>query len=132
MKAARLLTTLTVVNLAILVFLVTRAGAVEATGAVPVLRGRALEIVDEQGRVRASIKVQPEDRAAATPYPDTVILRLIDPNGRPSVKLATSERGAGLGLGGASDPTYVQLLAQGTETLLRLTNQDGRQQVVKP
>jgi len=132
MKAARLLTTLTVVNLAILVFLVTRAGAAEATGAVPVLRGRALEIVDEQGRVRASIKVQPEDRAAATPYPDTVILRLIDPNGRPSVKLATSERGAGLGLGGASDPTYVQLLAQGTETLLRLTNQDGRQQVVKP
>jgi hypothetical protein len=39
-------------------------------------------------------------------HPETVILRWIDPNGRPSVKLEASEHGSALGLGGASDPTY--------------------------
>src|SRR4029077_11776628 len=54
----------------------------------PVLRGRALEIVDEAGRVRASINVAPAGTAAGVTYPETVILRLIDPNGRPTIKLA--------------------------------------------
>jgi hypothetical protein len=59
MKIPRLLMALTVANLGLLVLLVGRIRSAEAGGVEPVLRGRALEIVDDRGRVRASIKVQP-------------------------------------------------------------------------
>ncbi|MFL5417346.1 MAG: hypothetical protein ACJ78Y_15195 [Myxococcales bacterium] len=63
------LTALTAVNLALLVFLLARTHPAEAhDGAPPVLRGSGLSIVDAQGRVRASIMMQPEDRAH--PLPD--------------------------------------------------------------
>jgi len=45
---------------------------------------------------------------------ETVILRLIDRNGRPAVKLAMSQRSAGLGLVGDSDAIHVVVKA-GTE-----------------
>jgi hypothetical protein len=43
-----------------------------------------------------------------------------------------TERGAGLLLGGESDPTYVQVLAEGPSTSLKLSNKDGRVQLIKP
>jgi hypothetical protein len=134
MKMHRLLIPLTLVNLGLLLFQLTQLSPpVAAQSISSVLRGRALEIVDEQGRVRASVKVQP---AGAMPtgeaYPETVILRLIDPDGRPSVKLAGSGQGSGLSLLGDSDPTYIVLNAQGTESSLKLMSGDGRQQLVKP
>ncbi len=64
--------------------------------------------------------------------PETVILRLIDANGRPSVKLAMSEQSAGLALVGEADATHVVLKAEGTESSLKLANRDGRQQLIKP
>ncbi len=136
MKIQRLLIALTVVNLVLLMFLLAQFRPATAQGVAPLLRGRALEIVDDQGRVRASIKVQPADPTVTMPngktYPDTVILRLIDPKGRPSVKLATSEQGSGFGLVGDSDSTYVLLKAEGTGTSLKLTNKDGRERLIKP
>jgi hypothetical protein len=133
MKMQRLLTALTVLNLGLLMFALAQIqGAGAAQDVAPVLRGRALEIVDGQGRVRASITLHPAGTANGQTYPETVMLRLSDPNGRPNVKLGASERGAGLGLGGESDPTYVTLKAEGTSTSLRLTNKDGRQQLIKP
>jgi hypothetical protein len=59
----------------------------------------------------------------------TVILRLIDPNGRPEVKIVASEQGAGLSFVGDSDATQVLLEADGTDSSLKLTNKDGRQQL---
>jgi len=132
MKTQRLLAMLTVVNLGLLMFLLVRIKSAEARSAASVLRGGALEIVDDQGRVRASIQVLPATLQGGKTYPETVLLRLIDANGRPSVKLGASEQGAGLGLGGDSDPTYVVLKAEGTDTSLKLTNKDGRQQLIKP
>jgi hypothetical protein len=108
---------------------------VAAQDGASVLRGRALQIVDGQGRVRASITVLP----ASTPkngesYPETVLLRLITERGRPSVKIGASEQSAGLTLVGptGTKETYVQLGANGTVSSLRLKNEDGREQVVKP
>jgi len=142
MKIQRLLMVLTLVNLGILMFLLTQIRPVEANSVAPVLRGRALEIVDDHGKVRAAIRVLPAgparradgslSEANGKTYPETVLLRLIDPNGRPSVKLGASEQGAGLGLGGESDPTYIVLKAEGADTSLKLTNKDGRQQLIKP
>jgi hypothetical protein len=140
MKAHRLLFALTALNLLLLLFSLGQTRAVVAEGAervAPVLRGRALEIVDDKGRVRASISVLPADPTFKMPdgttgYPETVLLRLITSKGRPNVKIAATERGAGQVLGGEANPTYVQILAEGPSTLMKLKNGDGREQLIKP
>ena len=137
MRIQRLLLALTVVNIALLIFSLARPSAAGAAGGAPVLRGRALEILDDRGRVRASIAVLPANPTVKMPdgttgYPETVLLRLSTSAGRPDVKLATTEDGAALVLGGESDPTYVQVLARGVSTSLKLSNKDGREQVIKP
>jgi hypothetical protein len=138
----RVLAVLTVCNFVLLVFLLWQVRAVHASNDAQVLRGRALEIVDGQGKVRASINVFPEGparRPDGSPtehgdkiFPEAVVLRLIRPDGRPSVKMATTEQGSGLDLGGGIDPAYMVLSAQDGETSLTLTNKDGHRQVVKP
>jgi hypothetical protein len=132
MKMQKVLVALTVLNLGLLGLLLGQLRPPEASSVAPVLRGRTLEIVDEQGRVRASIKVQPAGAHEGKPYPETVILRLIDPNGRPFVKLGGSERGGGLGLVGETDTTHLLLKAEGPSTSVRLTNRDGREKLVEP
>ncbi|HEY8170677.1 MAG TPA: hypothetical protein VIH24_06215 [Candidatus Limnocylindria bacterium] len=132
MTTQRLLAALTFVNLGLLMFLLVRAGTPDAHGADSVLRGRALEIVDDQGRVRASLKIQPGGTANGQSYSETVILRLIDPNGRPSVKLAGSEQAAGLSLVGEGDSTYVVLKAEGGSTSLKLIDKAGQERLIKP
>jgi hypothetical protein len=130
MKTQRLLAALTVINLALLAFLLAQTRLHVGPQGVrfwtnvdgSVLRGRALEIIDDQGRTRAAINLHP-----ATPsYPETAILRLVDENGRPSVKLSTtSERGGGLALVSDAQETYVQLSGHG----LTVTR-EGRQQAI--
>jgi hypothetical protein len=137
MNTQRILTILTAVNLGLLGYQVLQPRlAVAATTDVPaVLRGHALEIVDTRGKVRASIAVIPEDPKViwnGKPYPETVLLRLISPEGRPNVKLGASHVGAGLLIGGESNPTYIQVLAEGGETTLKLINKDGTERVIKP
>ena len=137
MKANRLAIAVTVINLVILIFNLTHTSPATADGVVPVLRGRSLEIVDDQGKVRASIKIHPADKTFKMPdgkigYPETVMFRLIDAKGRPEVKLGASEQGGGLGIVGATDSTHLILQAEGADTSLKLTNKDGRQQLIKP
>ena len=135
MKNQRLLLALTAINLGLLACQVVRPRFVFAQD-VPVLRGRALEIIDERGKVRAQLQVFPPDPTHklpnGDPYPETVLLRLIDPNGRPSVKLATDVRGGGLYLGGAEDPTMARLGAQGAEARLELVNKDRQEKFIRP
>jgi hypothetical protein len=100
-----------------------------------VLRGRALEIVDEGGRVRASLNVLPAKTQPNGETPrETVLLRLITERGRPSVKIGASEESAGVSLAGPSNTKdrYVILEAKGTASSLRWRNEDGREQIVKP
>src|SRR5687767_10971456 len=107
MKHQRLLIILTFFNILLLVFTLAHTRAVVAQGTGAVLRGRALEIVDDRGRVRASIQIQPADPDFEMPdgtvgYPETVLLRLIDSKGKPNVKLGASDEGSGLLIGGES------------------------------
>ena len=142
MKDQRVMIGLTVANLGIMIFMLFhQSGPVAASSPASVLRARGLEIVDDQGRVRASIQIQPEGPARAWDgtaakdgkvYPETVLLRLIRADGRPTVKIATSEQGSGLSLGGGVDPTYIVLGAQGGDPSLSLTDKDGRRQLIKP
>jgi len=75
MKTQQLLIALTIVNLGLLVFSLAQPRSAAAQGVVPVLRGRALEIVDDRGRVRASITVFPADPTVKMPDGTTVIRR---------------------------------------------------------
>jgi hypothetical protein len=143
MKSHRLLIALTVFNLALLVFLLAHIEVrflgfrflrtVEVNNAGSVLRGHALEITDDEGRVRASIKLHPASTLPdGTTYPETVLLRLINSQGRPNVKIAATEDGSALALGGEADPTHVAIGARGAATSLTLMNKDGQQQLIKP
>src|SRR4051794_9723670 len=137
MKTQRFVIVLTVINLLFLMSTLFRANSAPTPEVASVLRARALEIVDDEGRVRAMIKVFPADPKVKMPdgttgYPETVLLRLIDSKGAPNVKIAATEDGSAVSLGGESNPTHVQILARGTSTSLKLVNQDGQQQEIKP
>ena len=144
MKLQRLLIALTIFNLGLLVFLLAQIEvrflgfrfllrSAEVTSAGSVLRGRALEITDGEGGVRASIQLHPASVLPdGTTYPETVLLRLISSQGRPNVKIAATEDGSGLALGGEFDPTHVAIAARGATTSLTLINKDGQQQLIKP
>lgn len=137
MNNQRILVALTAVNLGIFCYQLfqPRPGFAAAADVPPVIRARALEIVDDRGRVRASLSVLPEDPKViwnGKPYPETVLLRLITADGRPNVKLGASKSGAGLLIGGESNPTYVQVLADGGLSTVKLINKDGVERLIKP
>lgn len=143
MKKMHALAILTFANLGMLIFvLFHHAAPAMASGPEQVVRARALEIVDAQGKVRASISIKPEGpgrKADGSPtefgdrvFPEAVVFRLIRPDGRPSVKIATTEEGSGIDLSGGIDPTYMVLSSEGGKTSLTLTNKDGHRQVIQP
>ena len=74
MKPQRLLIVLTLVNLAMLIFLVNEIRPLQADTAPPVLRGRALELVDDHGRVRVDIKGLPAQPLYLRP-PDVTLAK---------------------------------------------------------
>jgi len=125
----------TLLNLVILILNLAEVRSVAAQGVTQVLRGRALEIVDDHGRVRAEIKVLPALPTLKMPdgtvgYPETVQLRLISSQGGPHVKLGTMEDGSGLVLGG--EGAYTQLLSRGKNPFIKMVTADRREQTIKP
>jgi hypothetical protein len=126
---------LTVLNLVLLAVLVSTkaATAFGSQQELPVLRGRALEIVDTQGRVRANILVHGPETVNGVTYPETVLFRLIDPNGGPLVKLTVARNGSALGLSdGLSGDGGVQLYARDTASFVSVVNRSGRSQMLRP
>ena len=139
MKTQRFAIALTVINLLILMPILFRANSAPATTpeVAPVLRARALEIVDDQGRVRAMIKVLPADPKVQMPdgtvgFPESVLFRLINSKGAPNVKIGPTGDGAGISLVGEPQPAYVQILTRGTNISMTLLNKDGRKHVITP
>ena len=134
MRTQRYLFALSFLNLLLLSFLLlSRTGPALASSGTPVLRGRALEIIDDHGRVRASIKLHEAGTFKPTgqKIPETVMLRLIDAEGRPEIKIGASVEGGGLSLVGISDSTQVLLLAD-SSTSVRLKNRTGQERVIRP
>jgi len=135
MKIQRLLVVLTLVNLVLLIVTLAQMRPAAAQATASVLRGRALQIVDERGNIRASIALLPAGpQKNGEVSAETVLLRLITEKGRPSVKIAASEQSAGVALVGptGTKDTYVTLGARGTTSSLTLRDEDGREQIIKP
>ena len=134
-KFQRLMIILTVLNLLLFTFGLAQIRPAAAQAVAPVLRARALEIVDDQGRVRAEIKVLPASPTTKMPdgttgYPETVQLRLITSQNGPNVKLVTTEDGSGLVLGGQKG--YTQMLSRYADPFIKIVTKDGRERTIKP
>ncbi len=131
----KLLTTLTLVNLVILLVVVLLINSSSKSDVVPtVVKARAFELVDANGKIRAEIKVFPAEPNATMPdgtkgYPETVILRLIDSQGGPNVKLSATEDGSGMVLGG--DSGYVQVLSRSKNPFVKINQKDGKEKLFK-
>ena len=104
-------------------------------GADQILRGRGLQIVDDSGHVRASIQILPQSQQQdGTTTAETVLLRLITEQGRPSVKIGASEQNTGMTLTGptGTSRTYVQALAGGSASAVVIKSEDGGERRIEP
>jgi hypothetical protein len=109
-------------NLALLV------GAAVPTRTTPpprgdILRGKALELVDERGKTRARIGVEPNGE---------VVFRLLDQQGTIRVKLGAGSDGSGLLLANDATEPGVHILARPDGSSIRIVNKDGREQLIAP
>ena len=93
-----------------------------AQSVAPVLRARAIELVDDRGLVRAQLDVESSGE---------VVFRLRDASGTIRVKLGASEEGSGLVLLDESTEPGVHMLAKRAGTSLTL-KKGSQQQVIRP
>ena len=133
MKTHRLTLMLTIINLGTLLIVLFLFPSAFKSDVAPILRGHAFELVDENGKVRAEIKIMPAEPSSKMPdgsvgYPESVLFRLFDSEGGPNVKISATEDGSGIVLGGESG--YVQILSRTTNPTIKLANNNGDVQVI--
>jgi hypothetical protein len=131
MKTQRLALALTIINLGLMIFLLAQSRRAVADEVAPVLRGRALEIVDAQGRIRANILVHGPETVNNKLYPETVLFRMSDPKSGPVVKLTAAANGSALGLSDDAEGG-VQLFARDTGSFVKVVDKKGKEQILKP
>jgi hypothetical protein len=98
----------TAVNLVLMLILLSRPTV--AQGEARVLRGRALELVDAAGRIRAQFDVEPDGEA---------VFRMRDAAGTIRVKLGAGANGSGLTLIDETTEPGVQIIARRAATSAR-------------
>jgi len=132
MKTQKIALGITIINLLLTMFMLSQLFRTKAANEVaPVLRGRALEIVDAQGRIRANILVHGPETINGKLYPETVLFRMADPKSGPVVKLTASPNGSALGLSDDAD-AGVQLFANDRGSFVKVVDKQGREQTLKP
>ena len=123
MRGRLLLATLTGLNLALLIWLVAAGREVVAQqDVVPVLRAKAIELVDDNGVVRAQLIASVEGET---------LLRMRDAKGEVRVKLGAGEDGSGLMLADQSTEPGLHILAKRGTTTVSLTDTDGTRRVIR-
>jgi len=123
MRIQRIAVALTVINLMLFLSTLAQARSTGAQTVTPVLRGRALELVDDHGQIRARLNVEANGE---------VVFRLLDQKGTIRVKLGAAENGSGLLLANDATEPGVHILAKATGSSLKLVNKDGRERVITP
>ena len=127
MKIQRWAIALSILNFVMLLialfFFLSPSQPAEAKEMAPALRARSLELVAEDGTVRARINI--EDDGA-------VVFRMTDEEGNIRMKLGASEDGSGLVLLNNLTEPGVHLLANSTGTTVTLTTKDGHQEAIPP
>jgi hypothetical protein len=93
------------------------------TAAPDTVRARVLELVGDDGTLRARLNVEQGGE---------VVLRLLDQEGTIRVKLGAGTDGSGLVLNNDATEPGVHLLAGRKGSSVRIANKDGRERVVTP
>lgn len=135
MRTQTVLIGLTLLNLGILAVIGLREQAVAAPPSASdgMLRGRGLQIVDDNGEVRASIAIHPAvTQPDGSVYPETVLLRLITSKGRPVVKISSSEDGAGMALSAAEGPAHIRIVSREGDPQAVMVNRAGKETSALP
>ena len=133
MRIQRIAIGLTIVNLMLLMFLLAQNYRASATDVAPVLRGRALEIVDDQNRIRAQILTHGPETVNGKTYPETVLFRMATEDRAPLAKLTVSKEGSALRLSDDSQPGGVELWARRDKgNYVKAVSREGREQTLKP
>lgn len=122
MRYTRIAIVVSVFNLLFLIFLLAQAPSEAQQNVPPVLRARAIELVDEAGKVRAQLNVEQGGE---------VVFRLRDSNGTIRAKFGASEKGSGLVLMDERTEATVQLRANQDGGNLTLIDRAGKMQVLK-
>jgi hypothetical protein len=107
---------------------VVAAMNVDGGEVVPLIKCRELQLVDGLGRRRSQLLVTQAVTVDGTHYPEGVLFRLIDTEGRPGIKISTDDHGAGILASGpaANNDWYgIQILAKNGNGFIRLKNADG-------
>jgi hypothetical protein len=136
-KTQSVLIALTLVNAVMMTAILVRPQPSVAQASDQILRGRGLQIVDERGKVRASITRFPADPNVKMPdgskgYPETILFRLIDSAGRPSVKIEANDEGGGFSFAEAKGDAYANMIVRKGSPTMKLVNGQGRQNIVTP
>jgi hypothetical protein len=114
-----------------LLFLTGAQGeSASAEAVAPILRGRAIELVDDRRQVRARLDVEQGGE---------VVLRLLDEHGTIRVKLGAGANGSGLLLADEGTEPGIHLIARRTATTERpattsitLRGRGGEERVIRP
>ena len=135
MKSQSLMIGLTVANALMMTVILVKPQFSEAQAQPGMLRGTGLQIVDSHGKVRASITQMPADPNVVMPdgskgYPESILLRLIDSNGRPSVKITATDEGAGFSFTEAKGNAYSNLIVRKGEPVMKFVDGQGREKVL--
>ena len=122
MKLQRICVSFCVVNLLFLIFMTIQDRSQADERIVPVLRTRAIELLDERGKKRAQLNVESNGE---------VVFRLRDSTGTIRAKFGADDRGAGLILMDERTEATVQLRANKDGGNLALFTREGRKHEIK-
>jgi hypothetical protein len=122
-KGLRLAAVVTLLNLVVMVAVLIHARSTDAQPDTEVIRVRALELVGEQGQLRARLNVEPNGE---------VVFRLLDQAGTIRFKLGAGADGSGMVLLDDETEPGVQILAKPDGPAVTLTGKDGQQHTIKP
>ena len=123
MKTNRRAIVLTVINFVLLIVVLAQSRLI-ATQSIPqVIRVRAFELIDENGRVRAQLNVESNGE---------VVFRLRDEKETIRVKIGASEEGSGLLLANNLTEPGVHMLADQNGSSLTLIEEGGGKRVIEP
>jgi hypothetical protein len=122
MKFQHIAVTLSVFNLLLLIFLLNQTRSTAQQDVIPMVRTRAFEVVDENGKVRAQFNVEKTGE---------VVFRMRDSKGTIRSKFGASESGSGLSMMDDRTEATVQIRSNQAGGNIVLIDREGHERTIR-
>jgi hypothetical protein len=122
MKFQRTAIVFSVINLLLFIFLLAQSTSTAQQDVVPVVRTRAFELVDENGKLRAQINIEKTGE---------VVFRMRDEKGTIRSKFSAGESGSGLSMMDDRTEATVQIRSNQAGGNMVLIDREGRERTIK-